>query len=237
MPADRQNGPSAVGLRERKKDASRRAMAEAALSLLAERGYDDVTVADIAERAGVSRRTFSNYFAGKAECVLAVTEGWLDDVLDAVRTAPPDRPLDDVLCAALDRVATDLSQRWERLFVIMQGAPELEAMAGAMDAAIAARLCSAIAGRLGMPADDVRIRMFAAYALLAGRQCVADWVAAGRPSGIASFHRQLELALSIIDLSALTTAIPLVTGDGVERPVDQQRADQHRTRPIEPSEN
>ena len=116
----------------------------------------------------VSRRTFSNYFAGKAECVLAVTEGWLDDVLDAVRTAPPDRALDDVLCAALDRVATDLSLRWERLFVIMQGAPELEAMAGAMDAAIAARLCSAIAGRLDVPADDVRIRMFAAYALLAG---------------------------------------------------------------------
>ncbi len=68
-----------LGLRERKKDATRRALAERALSMARERGYHGFTIADLVEDVGVSRRTFSNYFSSKAECLAAVTEGWLDD--------------------------------------------------------------------------------------------------------------------------------------------------------------
>lgn len=57
------------GLRERKKRDTRKALSDAALELMFERGIDNVVREDIAERAGVSVRTFNNYFAGKFEAL------------------------------------------------------------------------------------------------------------------------------------------------------------------------
>ena len=54
-----------AGLRERKKLATRVALGQGAWRLVMERGYDKVRVEDIAAAAGVSVRTFSNYFANK----------------------------------------------------------------------------------------------------------------------------------------------------------------------------
>src|SRR5215472_9047462 len=59
------------GLRERKKRATREALRLAALRLAVEQGWERVRVEDIAAEAGVSTRTFNNYFAGKDEAFLA----------------------------------------------------------------------------------------------------------------------------------------------------------------------
>lgn len=58
------------GLRERKKQQTRRAISDAAISLFLDAGYEQTSVAAIAESAGVSRRTLFDYFPAKEELVL-----------------------------------------------------------------------------------------------------------------------------------------------------------------------
>ena len=202
--ASRVAAASSAGLRERKKDATRRALAESALNLALERGYAAVTIADITDAVGVSRRTFSNYFAGKAECVAAVAEGWFDDIAQTIAGAPGDHPLDVILCESLLRVATDLPDRWERFFGLFHDEPELKAAVLASDEANVERLADAISDRCGLPRGDLRARMLAAYGNLAGTACLERWVGAGRPNGPDGFRAELTLAFSIIDLGALT---------------------------------
>jgi AcrR family transcriptional regulator len=194
--------PDPSSLRERKKDATRRALAETAMNLAIERGYAAVTIADITDAVGVSRRTFSNYFSGKAECVAAVTEGWFDDIAQSIRDAPDGQPLDQLLRDALLRVAADLPLRWERFFSLLHDEPELKAMVGAIDEASCEQLVQVVAPRLGLAVDDIRVRMLSTFGVLAGRTCLENWVLRGRPTGAQSFAAQLELALSIIDLHA-----------------------------------
>ena len=61
-----------AGLRERKRRATRAAIERAAISLVAERGYDNVTVAHISERADVSQGTFFNYFPTKDAAIVGI---------------------------------------------------------------------------------------------------------------------------------------------------------------------
>jgi len=96
---------SALGLRDRKKAATRAALAAAAVDLARERGWHDVTADAIAARAGVSTRTFHNYFASKDEAVVVHLEGRVDEWIDILRQRPRDEHvLDSLLETALEIV-------------------------------------------------------------------------------------------------------------------------------------
>jgi AcrR family transcriptional regulator len=70
------------------------------MELFAERGYDDTTVADIAERAGLTKRTFFRHFADKREVLFSGGQMLQDAMTAAVAAAPPDAsPLDAVALA------------------------------------------------------------------------------------------------------------------------------------------
>ncbi|GAA4853932.1 TetR family transcriptional regulator [Actinomycetospora corticicola] len=71
---------------------------QAAMALIVERGYDRVTVAEIAERAGLTERTFFRYFADKREILFAGQEQFNDVVVGALAGAPAELgPLEAVL--------------------------------------------------------------------------------------------------------------------------------------------
>src|SRR5262245_33997394 len=70
------------------------------MALFAERGYAKTTVGDIAERAGLTERTFFNHFTDKREVLFAGSEMFVNRIVDAVRVAPKSEgPLDVVLAA------------------------------------------------------------------------------------------------------------------------------------------
>ncbi len=82
-----------AGLRERKKLDTRRALSDAALKLVFERGFDGVTREAIAELAGVSLRTFNNYFSGKYEALAYRQTERLRRSIAVLRERPADEPL------------------------------------------------------------------------------------------------------------------------------------------------
>jgi AcrR family transcriptional regulator len=192
-----------VGLRERKKDATRRALAERALHLALQRGYQHFTITDLVADVGVSRRTFSNYFTGKAECVAAVAEGWLDDVLTTIREAPAEASLAEVLRMGLMAVARQAPERWARLQPLLDSEPEIAARSFAEDGAVIDMAAAEIAARSHVDAGDIRVRLLASFAVNAGREVLTRWVWNGQRGGEAALAGLLECAFSIIDTTPL----------------------------------
>ena len=87
------------GLRERKKQRTRELIAETALQLFLERGFETVTIADVARRAEVDVKTIYNYFPSKPDLVYHRFEALEDSLLAAVR----DRERGESVLAAFSR--------------------------------------------------------------------------------------------------------------------------------------
>ncbi|MFF3171164.1 TetR family transcriptional regulator [Streptomyces sp. NPDC057900] len=120
--------PSPPGLRERKKRATRNALAEAAVRLAAEHGVENVTVEAISEAAGVSPRTFFNYFSSHDDAFVLIDEAVGERIRESVRLAPADRPPLDVVRDALTEELGGFEQRkefWALQAKVFQRSPHL----------------------------------------------------------------------------------------------------------------
>lgn len=91
-----------LGLRERKKQLTRRNLCEIALRLFDEQGYGDTTVSQIAAAAQVSRATFFNYFSGKEDVLFADAHPRESLLREAMGTPRPDESPEQALLRALD---------------------------------------------------------------------------------------------------------------------------------------
>jgi len=88
-------------------------LVQAAYELYIERGFDAVTVAEIAERAGLTKRTFFRYFADKREVLFSGAAAFQEGVVAAVVGAPDDVAPIDAVIAALTAAGTALTELGE----------------------------------------------------------------------------------------------------------------------------
>jgi AcrR family transcriptional regulator len=96
-----------MGLRERKRQQTRQELISAAMRLFEERGYEQTTVAEIASAAGVSTKTFFNYFASKDEVLFPHLSRRIDAAVALIEQRGPDDQMADVLVAAMQHMLAD----------------------------------------------------------------------------------------------------------------------------------
>lgn len=177
------------GLRERKKLDTYRAISSAARQLVQQRGLDPVTVEDIADAAGISTRTFFNYFPCKEDAVVGIDPVMLADLTDEVRRRPAEEgPLEALHAVLVGRTAqAPTLQRWQlRNELVARHPALLPRHLGAM-ARVEAALSGALAERAGTdPLRDVRIPMLVAAALAAIRAGIAWWERSDRSQPLPS---------------------------------------------------
>ncbi len=160
-----------MGLRERKRERTRQALADAALDLFLERGYDATTIADIAERADVSPRTFFAHHASK-EHVVFCTDDRLLEALDAhLSRRPAGEPMLDALRGWIVALLDDehevkpTGERELRRRRLIDETPALAAHQQQVRARFEHVLRSAVATDLAEPPEAMRPRLVAAAAL------------------------------------------------------------------------
>src|ERR1700761_6549276 len=150
------------GLRERKKRLTRRLLSDTATRMFVARGFDEVTIADIAAACGVSEKTVWNYFPAKETLLLDVEDATVDAIRREIGNgaAPVEamlRVLDRDLQYTTDQLTADMPGATlviQRFAELVDSVPALRNYHRAMSAARVHAPAEASAGSLGRAADD-----------------------------------------------------------------------------------
>ena len=129
-----------------------------AIDLFAARGFDEVSVDDVAEAAGIARRTVFRYYASKSALPWGDFDAHLDHLRDLLADLDPGVPIRDALRTALLAFNTfdeaETARHRQRMRVILETA-ELQAYSMTMYAGWRTVVAAFVARRLGMKADDL----------------------------------------------------------------------------------
>src|SRR5262249_50250829 len=112
------SGETPLGIRAQRKQATREELLQTASELFARRGYDHVTVAEIAAGAGVSVKPLFQHFRSKEDLLLAELDQTHERLLKALRERDPeDSPVDALVAwmsSEIEKSPPDGMERWER---------------------------------------------------------------------------------------------------------------------------
>ncbi|MEU9607000.1 TetR family transcriptional regulator [Streptomyces sp. NPDC048057] len=172
-----------AGLRERKKQRTRYALARAALELFTTQGFDETTVDEIAEVVDVSQRTFFRYYASKEEAAFAVQEVVERSFVDALRARPPrEAPFTAMrraVLAAWDGIGETVAEiapvdLHMRSYLLIESTPALLAVHIRRSMETEEKIASLIAEREGIDVDEdprarVAVAAFSGAMRVAGR--------------------------------------------------------------------
>jgi AcrR family transcriptional regulator len=196
-----------LSLRERKKRQTRRAIADAAMRLFLERGFEQVSVAEVARAADVSEQTVFNYFPTKEDLVYERMGTFEDELLRAVRERPEgETPLRAFVRFILDRsdaaMAGDGGRRVAELTRLVTASPSLTTRELQIVAKYTDSLATHLAEETESGPDDIEPRL-SAEAMMAFHRSLVDFArrrARSRKSGAdlaaeirAAGERALEL--------------------------------------------
>ena len=167
----------------RPRRSSKRTLEEAAAELFLEQTYSGTTVDQIAQRAGVSRNTFFNYFGSKSDVLWVDVDETLERLAGELAEAPADGPVMDAVRDAVIRVATahpDDRVPWALTQVELMGTrDDLEASGLRRLMKQSEVLREFLSRRLGETAGDL-MPQAAAFAVLAAAAAAAGiWASAG----------------------------------------------------------
>jgi AcrR family transcriptional regulator len=177
-----QDASAQLGLRERKKQRTRTLIAETARRLFLERGFDRVTVAEIAQEAEVAEKTVFNYFPTKEDLFYSGLELFEERLLDAVRKRDPS----ESILAAFARFVTeprglladknaDALERLRAANRLIVDSPALLAREQQIHAGYTDALAALIAEETRARADDVA-PWVAANAMIGLHRALVDYV-------------------------------------------------------------
>jgi AcrR family transcriptional regulator len=198
------------GLRERKKQETRLALSWAATRLVVERGYAQVRIEDIADAAGVSLRTFRNYFSSKAEAVaMAVADRQrqrVQRIADDLRARPAGEPLWPAVLAAVeaqfalgrdDDGQTPPQPAWLHGLRLMLDEPAMQGEMFRVNAEATTMLTAAVAERTGSdPQHDVYPELVANVIGAAMGVAIRRWIATDPPVPFAPLLRDVVTRLA-----------------------------------------
>ena len=188
-----------MGLREVKKERTRKAIEDAAIALFAERGYQATTVADIAAGADIAPRTFFAYYRSKEDVLFGDAEQMFDELDAHLRARPPGESTFDALRRWIDEAMADEmhDDARERILRDIVAANEsLQARERSLMGRFEDLLATAVATALGDEPAALRPRMVAAAAV-AALWCMRD----GEDGGPADHDQalaQLDEALAFL---------------------------------------
>jgi AcrR family transcriptional regulator len=159
MPID--TNPAKLGLRERKKQQTRETIARVALRLFAERGYDETTLAEIAEAADVSPRTIFSYYESKEDILFCQEGEFLGQLRQRLEQRPPGTTTVDAIRELIASVPPPDEEAMLRKQIVSRN-PALQMKIRAHVGQVEPLLVESIAKDLNAGPDDIRPPLLAA---------------------------------------------------------------------------
>lgn len=200
--------PQQAGLRDRTRRAVRAEVTAIALDLFLAHGYDAVTVEQISEAAGMSRRSFHRYFRSKDDVLTRALATAGDRVAEALIARPADEAPWPALRRAFDVLVDEMndSERALALTRMMFESRATDASHVRKQAHWRKVIAEALAPRLGVRADDergaVEANALAAAAIACQETAQAAWVEGGASHSLGALLDEAMRAVSPIDETA-----------------------------------
>ncbi len=174
-----------MGLRELKKEQTRQLIADTAWRLFADRGFDRVSVAEIAREAQVAEATVFNYFPSKEDLFYWRLEAFGTQLADAISTRPPGEPVlaafrryllaEGGLLAQVETGDPGALARLRTVTCMIGASPALLAREQQALTRNADSLAALLAAETGAPADDLSPQV-AANSLMGVHRALIDYV-------------------------------------------------------------
>jgi AcrR family transcriptional regulator len=197
-----------VGLRELKMERTRQLVAETALELFSEHGFDHTTVEQIAAAAEIGTRTLYRYFPTKEALIVEFMRTHLSAALDALRAQPEETPLPQALYAVVDSVVATTAANARRVMTAYELAghnPSVRGQISELWWEWRCEVASVISHRKRDKSSDMNVEMTAILCMVAIETSVRVWVEGG---GRASMRRLVNRALGMLRSGEIPIATP-----------------------------